>query len=149
MARYVTVMHSPRSPADAFAYLADVVHFAEWDPGVTRAAQVVGDGPGPGAAYDLDVRTGPRSLTFRYETAQWDPPGRLVLHAERGPFVSVDEIRVEPDGAGSRVTYDARLTLRGPAALLDPLLGLAFRRVGDRAAAGLRRVLHATPIASR
>ncbi|HEX5614033.1 MAG TPA: SRPBCC family protein [Acidimicrobiia bacterium] len=148
MARYVTVMRTPQSPPDAFGYLADVEHFAEWDPGVARAVQVVGDGPGPGSAYDLDVRTGPRTTTFRYETVEWDPPRRLLLRAERGVFLSVDEIRVEPDGAGARVTYDARLTLRGPAALLDPLLRLAFGRIGDRAAAGLRRALHATPVAT-
>lgn len=38
------------------------------------------------------------------------------------------------------VTCDAKLTLNGPLALFDPLLGLAFRTIGDRAAVGLRRV---------
>ena len=32
---------------------------------------------------------------------------------------------------GSDVTYDATLELRGPLALLDPLLGLVFNRIGD------------------
>jgi hypothetical protein len=37
----------------------------------------------------------------------------------------------------------ARLHGRGAARLLDPLLALAFRRIGDRAAAGLRATLPA------
>jgi hypothetical protein len=42
---------------------------------------------------------------------------------------------------GTRVTYDADLALRGILRIADPLLGLAFNRVGDRALAGLRRTL--------
>ena len=39
------------------------------------------------------------------------------------------------------MTYDAALTLKGLLRALDPLLGLAFKRVGDRAAAGLRAAI--------
>ncbi|MBV8221122.1 MAG: hypothetical protein JO325_21875, partial [Solirubrobacterales bacterium] len=44
-------------------------------------------------------------------------------------------------GTGTRVTYAADLRLKGLLRLADPLLALAFRRVGDRALAGLREVL--------
>ncbi|MGA2926547.1 MAG: hypothetical protein ABSG43_11220, partial [Solirubrobacteraceae bacterium] len=37
--------------------------------------------------------------------------------------------------------YDADLALKGLLRITDPLLGLAFNRVGDRALAGLRRTL--------
>jgi hypothetical protein len=39
------------------------------------------------------------------------------------------------------MTYDAELTLKGAIKLIDPLFGLAFKRLGDNAAAGLRREL--------
>ena len=56
---------------------------------------------------------------------------------------STDEIRVVPVGAGTSVTYDADLRLKGPLGrLMDPLLGLAFRRIGDRAAVGLGKALN-------
>ena len=42
---------------------------------------------------------------------------------------------------GTRVTYDADLALKGPLRIADPLLGLAFDRVGDRALEGLRERL--------
>ncbi|MDX9723288.1 MAG: SDR family NAD(P)-dependent oxidoreductase, partial [Myxococcota bacterium] len=38
-------------------------------------------------------------------------------------------------------TYDAVLTLNGPLSVFDSLLGVAFERLGDRAADGLKRVL--------
>ena len=41
------------------------------------------------------------------------------------------------------MTYDADLRLKGPLGrLMDPLLGLAFRRIGDRAAVGLGNALN-------
>ena len=52
-----------------------------------------------------------------------------------------DQITVRPEGAGASVTYDADLQLRGALRVLDPLLGLAFKRLGDRARDGLRREL--------
>ncbi|CAB4659805.1 unannotated protein [freshwater metagenome] len=39
------------------------------------------------------------------------------------------------------MTYDAELKLNGPLGLADPILRLTFGRIGDRAAAGLIRVL--------
>jgi carbon monoxide dehydrogenase subunit G len=57
---------------------------------------------------------------------------------------STDEITVTPADGGSRVTYEADLRLAGPLGrVVDPVLGLVFRRIGDRAAAGLRATLGA------
>jgi hypothetical protein len=44
------------------------------------------------------------------------------------------------------VTYDARLGMHGVLRFADPLLALAFARIGDRAAAGLRRALGGEPL---
>lgn len=139
MAHYVTSVATPLSVAEAFAYMADVTHFAEWDPGVKRAVRVAG-GAGVGAAYDVTVKAGGTTV-MRYEVKEYEPPGRILLVARTTFLTSVDEVRVVAAGQGSVVTYDARLTLNGAGRLLDPLLGLAFRRIGDRAAAGLQRAL--------
>ena len=145
MARYRTLVPTAWRPEDAFAYMADVRNFAAWDPGVRRVTAVRGDGPGLGAVYEVEVRVGAASLVLRYEVIAWEPPRRLVLLASTRTLRSVDEVRVDPasdpPSEGAVVTYDARLEPRGMLRLADPLLGLAFRRIGDRAAAGLRRVL--------
>lgn len=140
MARYVTSVSTPLSAADAFAYMADVTHFAEWDPGVKRVVRVAGAGAGVGAAYDLTVQAGGTTV-MRYEVTEYEPPRRILLVARTSFLTSVDEVRVEASGSGCIVTYDAKLTLNGPLCLFDPLLRLAFRSIGNRAAAGLKRVL--------
>ena len=147
MARFVATFDSALPPQDAFAYLADVERFVEWDPSVVRSTLVAGSAPGADASYDVEVKNGPRTMTLRYRTTVWDPPQRFVLHAETRWLQSLDEIRVEPRDGGSRVTYDASLTLKGIGRVFDPALGVVFRRIGDRAVPGLRRALHAESVA--
>jgi hypothetical protein len=139
MARYLVRVRSPKSPADAFAYMANLANFAEWDPGVTKVAQSEGEGPGPGAVYDVSVKGLRRPL--RYRTTRFEPSNSIVARAESRILTSLDTITVEGDASGSVVTYDAELTLNGPLRLADPILRLTFARIGDRAAAGLIRVL--------
>ena len=91
------------------------------------------------------VRAGPRRPVLRYEVVEWNAPHRLVLVARTASLQSVDEITVESADGGAVVTYDARLDLRGALSIANPLLALAFRRVGDRVAAGLRRALGGEP----
>ncbi|MCB9373539.1 MAG: SRPBCC family protein [Microthrixaceae bacterium] len=141
MARYVTRVATPLAADAAFAYLADLTNFEHWDPGVRRSVQVAGDGPGADAAYDVTVAATPRDLTLRYEVTRYDPPRVCLVVARNAVLTSTDRITVVPDGDGSIVTYDADLALNGPLALFDPVLRLAFGRIGDRAAAGLRRAL--------
>ena len=119
--------------------MANLTNFAEWDPGVTRVEQVEGEGPGPDAAYDVTVK-GMRT-PLRYRTTLFEPPRSIVALAESRLLTSLDTITVEDDGEGSIVTYDAKLTLNGLAGLADPILGLSFGRIGDRATVGLIRVL--------
>lgn len=143
MARYVTSVATPMAPAAAFAYMADVTHFVEWDPGVKRAVRVregEADGVGVGTAYDLTVQ-GVGTTVMRYEVKEYAPPRRILLVSRTTFLTSVDEIRVQESSNGCIVTYDAKLTLNGPLCVFDPVLRLAFRFIGDRAAAGLRRVL--------
>jgi carbon monoxide dehydrogenase subunit G len=141
MARYVTKVRSPRPAEEVFAYLADLRGFAEWDPGVRRVVQVEGDGAGPGAVFDVTVAGVGRDLTLRYRTVLFNAPTELLVLAESTLFTSEDRISVEPADGGSVVTYDADLRLNGVLRLGDLGLKLVFGRIGDRAAAGLRRAL--------
>jgi carbon monoxide dehydrogenase subunit G len=141
MARFVVHVRSPKPAVEAFAYMADLSNFAEWDPGVDHAEQVQGDGPGIDAAFDVAVKAIRGSLTLRYQITDYDPPDKVVARAESRLLTSLDTITVRGDGGGSVVTYDAELKLNGLLGVADPLLGLSFKRIGDRAAAGLVRAL--------
>lgn len=145
MARYVTTVRTARTPQEVFAYLADLRNFAEWDPGVKAVSQVQGSGGGPDSVFDVTVAGLVGDLTLRYVTEDYNAPRNLLVVARSAVFTSIDRITVEPDGTGSVVTYDADLRLNGVLRVGDLGLRLVFGHIGDRAAAGLRRVLDAQP----
>ena len=142
MARYIVRVRTPMPSDEAFAYMADLTNFAEWDPGVDRVEQVEGDGAGPGAAFDVVVKVPGRNMTLRYDTVAFDDASTtMTALAQNAWLTSEDTITVEADGNGSIVTYDAELKLKGLLGLSDPLLRLTFNQIGDRAAAGLVETL--------
>ena len=148
MARYVTSLRSPRSVTEAFEYMADLRNFAEWDPGVRNVAQVEGDGAGASSVFDVTVASVGRDLKLRYRITEYDAPNTVLAVAKTSTLKSIDRITVSPDGTGSIVTYDADLQLLGPLRLFDFGLKMVFGRIGDRAAAGLRKALDGTKVAS-
>jgi len=137
----MTRVRSPWPPERAFAYMADLRNFAEWDPGVKASRQVEGEGPKLGSSYDVTVAGVGRDLTLRYELNEFVEGKQFVATAESSTLTSVDTVSVVAEGDGSIVTYDAELTLNGILSLGDIFLRLAFRRIGDRAAAGMRKAL--------
>jgi Polyketide cyclase / dehydrase and lipid transport len=140
MAHYQTTIASPLSPEEAFAQMADVARFAEWDPGVLKGKQVIGNGPSAGSAYDLTIDATPQQV-FRYRVKEFEPPKRYRMIAKTLVFTSIDEIRVSPNAEGSLVSYAAELKLNGPLGVFDLGLRMVFGRIGDKAAAGLAKFL--------
>lgn len=143
MARYSTSITTPRRPEEAFEYMAAFDNVAEWDPSVSRAERV---GPGPrklGSRFRVVVSAAGRRLPLDYTIVEIDPPRKVLLVAETPILRSADQITVEPAPGGAKVTYDADLRLRGPLRIFDPVMSVMFKRIGDRAAAGLRARLQA------
>lgn len=141
MARYRTTVRTDRAPEDAFAFMADLRNFEDWDPGVRTATQVSGNGGGPNASFDVVVDAPGKGLTLRYVTTDYDEPRRVTVRAESRMFTSLDRIEVERAADGSLVTYDAELRLNGPLNVLDFLLRPLFNRIGGRADSGLQEAL--------
>ncbi len=138
MAHYTVTVRTSREPHAAFAYMADLRNFAEWDPGVKRVSQVEGSGGGPNASFDVVVAAGPRELTLRYETVDYDEPRTVRVEARSRLLTSIDTISVLTDSASRcLVTYDAVLKLNGPFGCADFALKPMFKRIADRAARGL------------
>lgn len=143
MARYITKVRTAISPAEAFDYMADLRNFADWDPGVKKVVQVVGEGGGPDAEFDVTV-TG---TTLRYRTEVHHPTTELLVVARSRTLTSTDRVTIHAEDGSTIVTYDADLRLHGVLRIGDPALRLVFNRIGDRAAAGLRRVLDGQEVA--
>jgi carbon monoxide dehydrogenase subunit G len=145
MPRYITAVRTPWSRERAFEYLADLEHFADWDPGVKRSVLVAGKRATLGSSYDVTVAGVGRDMTLRYEIVAIDANHCVEVRAETGSLLSVDVMTFEDSGGGGCVvSYVAELSLKGVLRVANPILGLIFGRIGDRAAAGLRRALEGT-----
>lgn len=138
MAHYRCTVQSPMSQEAAFDYVADLRNLEEWDPGVSSSTLHDGSMPGKGTSYAVTAS----GTKLVYETLEYERPARTVAEAKTSLLRSYDiiEVAAGPDG-GSTVTYDATLTLNGPLGLFDPVFGLVFNRIGDKAAAGLEKAL--------
>jgi hypothetical protein len=144
MASYTATVSSTRPPDEVFAYLADFRSVAEWDPSVRSALLVSADDPvAIGAIFRVTIKTTLSELVLDYTTIELDRPDRIVLRGEDTSMVSLDTIVIRDDGhGGADVTYDAKIELKGVRKLADPLLQLAFKRLGDNARDGLRGQLN-------
>jgi carbon monoxide dehydrogenase subunit G len=142
MARYTGTVSTSRAPDEVFDYLANFSSVAEWDPGVKQAVPINAGGVWLGARFKVVARFLGRDIPLVYRTVELDRPRRVVLEAENETLISRDTIDFSgrPDG-GTLVTYDADLTLKGVLRVAELPLRLLFRRVGDRARAGLELAL--------
>jgi hypothetical protein len=150
MARYTATVETPRKRRDVAAYLSDFSTTQEWDPGVIEAQRLDHGPVGLGSRFRIAARFLGRRAELTYEIVRHDADELVALRGENATVVSLDTMRFSdtPEG-GTRVSYEADLTLKGPLRALDPLLGPTFNRVGDRAAAGLRAKLTSAKPASR
>lgn len=135
---------------------SDLSHFdraAEWDPGVVEGTMLTPEPVGCGSRFALRAGFLGRTIPLEYEIIEFEPSTRVVLRAETPLMRSIDTITFasvpaapatdDAMSGATLVTYDARLEPKGPARLARPLLALAFRRIGARAAVGLRERLRA------
>lgn len=141
MARYRASIETLWTPEQAFAYLSDFSTSSEWDPGVVEAARVGAGAVGEGTEFRLVATFLGRKTAITYRIVEYDPPNAVTFLGENATAVSHDRITFHTIPTGTRVTYDAALELKGRLRIADPLLALAFNRVGDRARAGLHGVL--------
>ena len=141
MAHYRASIDVQQPREHVFAYLSDFSTTEEWDPGVVEAKRVNGAAVGQGTEFRLVAEFLGRKNELIYRIVEYDPPHAVTFLGENATVVSRDRITFESTTAGTRVTYDADLALKGLLKITDPLLALAFKRVGDRALAGLRRTL--------
>jgi len=144
MARYTTTLVVPVDAETAFDYLARFSTTQEWDPGVTRGTMVTPEPVGQGSRFAISAGFLGRTVDLDYRIVDIDRPHRVTLVADNGKVRSEDTITVEAVGADqAKVTYDAVLTPLTMSALMNPILNLVFRRIGDRATAGLQSTLTA------
>ena len=146
MAHYSTTLMTDAPAVPVLDRLADFANVADWDPGVSDAALIVGEPGRLGSRYLVTATFGPRRIPLEYEIIERVDPidgraGRVVLVAQAGSFTSHDTITVTATPTGSLVQYDAILTLQGLGRVMDWPLHWSFQLIGRRAEQGLRAEL--------
>lgn len=145
MAQITERLDVPTAIEDAFDHVADFTTTVDWDPSIV-AAERLGDRPvGLGSRFRVKLALGPLNLPLEYEITAYERPNRVVL-STRGPVHrGEDDVRfVASADGGTTVLWNAEFALRGPVGrLLDPGLGVGFRRTAAAAVRGLERSLHA------
>jgi uncharacterized protein YndB with AHSA1/START domain len=146
--RTVTV---DRQVGAVFDYVSDFTTTTQWDPATVRTIRVTGEG-GPGTTYRNTSRFLGRTTELTYVVLERSPGHRISLRGENKTVVALDTMDLRQLEPGrTAVTYRAEFTFKGIwkpiAVLLTPVLSLAFRRLGDRAEAGLGHALNALPAA--
>lgn len=145
MVTYEGSVESSWSQAEAFAYLSDFSTAQEWDPGTVESTRLDGGGLREGARFKVVARFLGRRSELEYRMVYYSPNHSFALRGENRTATSDDRITIAAVGKGSRVTYRADLRFHGLSQLAQPLLRLAFKRMGDKALNGLREVLEGQP----
>ncbi|TGN63033.1 polyketide cyclase [Nocardioides eburneiflavus] len=108
-------------PEVAHAYLADFRNAEAWDPGTKSCERTGGDG-GVGTTYRNVSSFLGREVVVTYTTAELAPPTRVHLRGTNEQFEGHDIFEIRAAGAGSEVTYTARMSFSGLSRLASPLV---------------------------
>ena len=123
-----------------FDYLLNFEHSREWDAGTLTSERVEGDG-GVGTRYRNVTRFLGRETTLDYEVEKVVRGRHFVITGGNKTVESEDTVIVTPTiSGGAEVEYRARMTFKGIAAMLSPVLKPFLRRLAD----DTREQLHAT-----
>jgi carbon monoxide dehydrogenase subunit G len=141
MARITEVLEIPIAPARAFDHVADFTTTEDWDPGISSAERLDAGPLQEGARFRVQLKLGPVALPLVYEITTYDRPHRVVLTTVGPTHRGEDDVSFAPSKGGTRVTWNATFALRGPGLLVDPALGVGFRRAAKEAVDGLERSL--------
>jgi carbon monoxide dehydrogenase subunit G len=114
MARGEASIRIDRPPDEVFAFVADAANNPAWRANVVRT-EWLDDGPmRVGRRGRQTARLLGREWTVEAEVVEWDPPRHVAWRAVQGPVKVRSWARVEPDGAGSRVSGGADGGFTGP-----------------------------------
>lgn len=135
-------------PSRVWRLISDPAGLPRWWPRVKRVEAVTGSGgersrwtkvlgtrEGRGIRADFRCTASTNERRYVWEQELDDSPfARHLRSAET-------EIRLEPEGDGTRLTLTSRQRLRGLSRLGDPLMRGAVKRLLDEALAGVERAV--------
>jgi hypothetical protein len=121
-------------PQRAFDYLSDLRNEAEWNPKMRSVQLLTGDPVGTGSTYRARWAGSPDTVV---EYIRFERPGEWASVGRSNMMTIRFSARVIPIPSGSRLAVRMELIPRGPARLLQPLLG---RRMQDQELDNMRAI---------
>src|SRR3954471_2449139 len=138
MAATVVSVEVDRPQEEAFAYVTDPSHFAEWQAGVVGGSSGAGANETVGAKCTPTRSIGGSERTSTSELTTLDRPSRWSVHGIDGPIRATVEVTVEALESRSRVTIAVDFEGHGIGKLLVPLM---VRRQAEKEMPGNLRKL--------
>jgi hypothetical protein len=137
MAHSFNRVHTPRSPEEAFDFISDFRHASLWDPR-TKSVRKLTDGPiGRGTKFLLTASLFGTELDFPYEIVEFERAVH-VLFAGHTPFFEYRErVSFSAEPPGTRIEWDAHMSLRSILVFGNPVLSLVYQRIGNDATGGI------------
>jgi len=115
-----------RPVGEVFAFLADLRNIPRWNYAIARTVPTLPGPAGVGATY-RQTRTIPRRSEENLQITVFQPPTRLAVQGQLGPFRATASYVLEPVPSGTRLANDVEL--EPISALLRPIGPLAVPRV--------------------
>jgi uncharacterized protein YndB with AHSA1/START domain len=131
----IVVIQRPREAV--FAFLADFENVPRWNPAIEVTRKTTPGAVGLGTTY-RQVRSEPRISEEEFEVTAFDPPRRLLIDGEIGPFRGQIGYTLEVTDTGTRLTNWMELE---PSSILSRILApLAASQIEAAVASNLDRL---------
>ena len=101
------------SPDRVFAVLSDLRQSREWMPAIQAIDQTTSGAFGLGTTWRETRRAGKRTMESTIRVTAYDPPSALDLAVEAKQMAGRMHFSLSPEGAGTRVRYEAVMRGRG------------------------------------
>ncbi|KQV71321.1 polyketide cyclase [Nocardioides sp. Root122] len=120
------------APDLVLAYLKDFSNAEDWDPGTESCVRTDTGPVQVGSTWHNTSKIAgiTTELDYTLETLTHDT---IVLVGRNDTATSTDTITVvpNPEGPGSRITYEAVIELSGAARIADPIMKIVFEKIGS------------------
>lgn len=117
-----------RSPAEVFAFVADLRNFPLWRANLA-SSKVVSENPTDlGARCNEEIRMGPRRIPASCEITTFQAGTEFSFRAVSRGLVYDGRLSVEPRDGGSHLTLSGQVTLTGFLRLLQPMISGRMRQ---------------------
>jgi uncharacterized protein YndB with AHSA1/START domain len=134
------------TPRDVvWRYLSDFTNTEQWDPPTVSTTRVRGTGE-VGTVYRNITTFVGHEVETDYTVVRHEPEHVLQLEGKASGMDTLDTMTLTsgPDGA-TTVTYRAEFHPHGAARLIEPLLPVGLKKLGDETAAAMRACLDRLP----